>query len=206
MIKKAFLGSFFTALMLSQTLVAAEPAKSEWKEKPGMYAIFNTSMGKIVCELYEKETPVTVANFVGLAEGTKEYTNAKTGKKEKGNFYDGIIFHRVIPQFMIQCGDPLGMGTGGPGYKFADEIVPGLKFDSPGKLAMANAGPGTNGSQFFITEVATPWLNGKHTIFGHVTEGQDIVTKIANTERGSNDKPVKPVVIKKLTIERVAGK
>ena len=185
---------------------AADEAKSEWKEKPGMYAIFETNMGKIVCELFAKETPKTVDNFTGLAEGTKEFTDPATGKTTKKKFYDGLIFHRIIPNFMIQGGDPQGTGMGGPGYKFEDEIVPSLKFDKPGKLAMANAGPGTNGSQFFITQAATPWLDGHHTIFGQVVEGMDIVTKIATAERGMRDKPVKDIVINKLTIERVGDK
>src|SRR5882724_11981698 len=137
----------------------------------GTYAVFETSQGNIVVRLLENEAPKTVANFVGLAEGTKEFTNEKTGQKVKKPFYDGLIFHRVIPNFMIQGGCPLGTGTGGPGYQFKDEIVAGIGFDKKGLLAMANAGPGTNGSQFFITTAATPWLNGHHTIFGEVTEG-----------------------------------
>jgi peptidyl-prolyl cis-trans isomerase A (cyclophilin A) len=171
-----------------------------------MYATFDTSLGKIVCELFEKEAPITVANFVGLAEGAKEFVNSKTQKKEKKPFYNGLIFHRVIPEFMIQGGDPTGTGMGGPGYKFGDEIVPALKFDKPGILAMANSGPGTNGSQFFITQIPTPWLNGHHTIFGQVVEGMDIVTKITAVKRGMNDRPVNNVVINKLTIERVGNK
>jgi len=195
------------ALAFAQTsLLFAEDSKSDWKEKPGMYATFDTSLGKIVCELFEKDAPVTVANFVGLAEGTKEFVNPRTSKKEKGHFYDGLIFHRVIPNFMIQGGDPTGTGMGGPGYKFGDEIAPALKFDKPGLLAMANAGPGTNGSQFFITQAPTPWLTGHHTIFGQVVEGMDVVNKITAVQRGQNDKPVKDVVINKLTIERVKDK
>ncbi len=164
-------------------------------------AIIETSKGTIECALFEKETPVTVANFVGLATGTKEYKDAKTGTPKKSNFYDGIVFHRVIPNFMIQGGDPLGQGTGGPGYQFQDEIVPTLGFDKPGKLAMANAGPGTNGSQFFITVAATPWLNGRHTIFGEVTKGYDVVEAISKVDRDPGDKPKTPVVIKKVTIK-----
>jgi peptidyl-prolyl cis-trans isomerase A (cyclophilin A) len=198
-------GFLCLTLTFAQTLFA-EDTKSDWKEKPGMYATLDTNLGNIVCELFEKETPITVENFTGLAEGTKEYTNSKTGKKEKKPFYNGLIFHRVIPNFMIQGGDPTGTGMGGPGYKFADEIVPSLKFDKPGLLAMANAGPGTNGSQFFITSVPTPWLTGHHTIFGQVVEGMDIVTKITAVQRGMNDKPVKDIVIKKLIIERVGKK
>ncbi len=199
--KKIFISALSMVVLCLQVFAAGE--NNAWKEKPGMYAIFETNMGKIVCELFENDAPKTVANFVGLAEGTKEFTNTKTGKKEKKHFYDGTIFHRVIPDFMIQGGDPQGTGMGGPGYTFGDEIVPTLKFDKPGKLAMANAGPGTNGSQFFITQVPTPWLNGHHTIFGQVVEGMDIVTKIATAQRGMNDKPVKDIVLNKLVIERV---
>ena len=143
-----------------------------------MNAVIETSLGTIRIELFPDKAPKTVANFAGLAEGTKEFTDIKTGKKIKKKFYDGLIFHRVIPEFMIQGGCPAGEGTGGPGYKFEDEIDPELKFDKSGRLAMANSGPGTNGSQFFITEVSTPWLNGNHTIFGQVTDGMDVVKKI----------------------------
>jgi peptidyl-prolyl cis-trans isomerase A (cyclophilin A) len=170
----------------------------------GTYAIFETSQGNIVIRLLEKEAPKTVANFVGLAEGTKEFTDEKTGQKAKRPFYDGLGFHRVIPQFMIQGGCPLGTGTGGPGYKFADEFHPSLKHSKAGKLSMANAGPGTNGSQFFITVAATPWLDNRHTIFGEVIEGQDVANKISNLPRDSGDRPRTPVTIAKLTIERVA--
>jgi peptidyl-prolyl cis-trans isomerase A (cyclophilin A) len=167
-----------------------------------LYARFETSEGTIVCELFDKEAPVTAKNFVDLAEGSKDWKDPRTGETKKGRYYDGTVFHRVIPDFMIQGGDPTGTGTGGPGYKFQDEFSPALKFNQPGRLAMANAGPGTNGSQFFITEVDTSFLNNKHTIFGQVTEGQDIVKKIARVPRGANDKPKTPVVIQKLTIER----
>jgi peptidyl-prolyl cis-trans isomerase A (cyclophilin A) len=170
----------------------------------GTYAIFETSQGNIVVWLFEKEAPKTVANFVGLAEGTKEFTNEKTGKKEKRPFYDGLIFHRVIPQFMIQGGCPHGSGMGGPGYKFADEFHPSLTHSKAGFLSMANAGPNTNGSQFFITVAVTPWLDNRHTIFGEVVEGQDVANKISNVPRDSNDRPRTPVTIQKLRIERVA--
>ena len=170
---------------------------------PGIYATFETSLGNITCQLFEKEAPVTVANFIGLAEGTKEWTDPKSGQKMKKPFYNGLIFHRVIPNFMIQGGCPLGMGTGGPGYQFKDECVPSLGFDKIGRLAMANSGPGTNGSQFFITVAQTPWLNNKHTIFGQVTEGQDVMNKISNVSRGEHDKPIQNVVINKLVITRV---
>jgi peptidyl-prolyl cis-trans isomerase A (cyclophilin A) len=168
----------------------------------GLYAIFETSMGKITCKLLEKEAPKTVENFVGLAEGTKEWTDLKTGQKVKRRFYDGLIFHRVIPQFMIQGGDPTGTGMGGPGYQFADEFNPNVKFDQPGRLAMANAGPNTNGSQFFITEVPTPHLDNRHTIFGQCIEGMDVVKRIATVPTGPMNKPAADVVIKKLTILR----
>lgn len=177
--------------------------KSMPKREKGMYATFETSMGNIVCKLFEKETPITVNNFVGLAEGTKEWTDPNTGQKVKKRFYDGLTFHRVIPNFMIQGGCPLGTGTGGPGYTFQDEIVPSLTFSKPGLLAMANAGPGTNGSQFFITHGPTPWLDTHHTIFGEVVEGQDVVVAIGNVPKGPGDKPVTPVIIKKVKIERV---
>jgi len=144
-----------------------------------IYATFKTSMGDIVVKLFPEKAPKTVENFLGLAEGTREWTDPRGGQKVKKPLYDGTVFHRVIPDFMIQGGDPLGTGTGGPGYRFADEIGPDNKFDRPGLLAMANAGPNTNGSQFFITEVPTPHLNRGHTIFGEAVKGQDLVGKIA---------------------------
>jgi peptidyl-prolyl cis-trans isomerase A (cyclophilin A) len=169
----------------------------------GTYAIFETSQGNIVVKLLEKEAPKTVENFIGLAEGTKEFTDESTGKKLKKNFYDGLVFHRVIPQFMIQGGCPQGTGRGGPGYRFADEFHPSLNHSRAGKLSMANAGPGTNGSQFFITVAATPWLDNKHSIFGEVVEGQDVANKISNLPRDSNDRPKTPVVLQKVRIERI---
>ena len=174
------------------------------KKEKGMSAVIETSMGKIVVKLFPDKAPETVANFTGLAEGTKEWMDPATGQKVKKRFYDGLIFHRVIPNFMVQGGCPLGNGTGGPGYQFKDEIAEGLTFDRPGLLAMANSGPGTNGSQFFITTVPTPWLTGRHTIFGEVTEGMDVVTSIGNAQRGPADRPVTPIVLKKVTI--VKGK
>ena len=175
---------------------------AEKKVSAGLSAVLETSEGNITIQLFEKDAPKTVANFVDLAEGKKEWTDPKTGKKVKKPLYDGLIFHRVIPGFMIQGGDPMGNGTGGPGYQFEDEFVPALKFDKVGKLAMANSGPGTNGSQFFITDGLTEWLNNKHTIFGQVTEGQDIVHKIANLPRDPRDMPKPPVVIKTIRIVR----
>ena len=171
-------------------------------------AIIETTMGNLRCKLFPKEAPKTVANFIGLADGTKDWTDPATGQKKHGvPLYSGTIFHRVIPNFMIQGGDPLGTGVGDPGYKFEDEIVPSLTFDRPGRLAMANAGPGTNGSQFFITEVATPWLNGHHTIFGQCDEASvDLVKKIARVPRDARDMPTTPVRINKIVIERGAAK
>src|ERR1700720_4043658 len=171
----------------------------------GTYAIFETSQGDIVCRLLEKEAPKTVENFVGLAEGTKEFTDPKTGQKAKRPFFDGLSFHRVIPQFMIQGGCPLGNGTGGPGYRFADEFHASLRHNAAGKLSMANSGPNTNGSQFFVTVAATPWLDNRHTIFGEIVEGQDVADKISKLPRDSGDRPKPRVTIKKLRIERVAA-
>ncbi|MGL4986728.1 MAG: peptidylprolyl isomerase, partial [Treponemataceae bacterium] len=145
------------------------------KGKEGLFAVIETNKGSIFVELFAKETPLTVTNFVGLAEGTLDAAKGTP-------YYNGLKFHRVIENFMIQGGDPTGTGSGGPGYRFPDEIVPSLKHDKPGMLSMANAGPGTNGSQFFITHVETPWLDGKHTVFGKVAEGQDVVNKIAQDD------------------------
>ena len=171
---------------------------------PGTYALFDTSLGTIVIRLFEKEAPKTVANFIGLAEGTTEFRDPKTGKKETRPFYDGLTFHRVIPDFMIQGGDPAGNGMGGPGYKFADETKGSPhSLNAAGKLAMANAGPNTNGSQFFITVAPTQWLTGKHTVFGEVVEGYEVVEKISKVPRNSQDKPNKPVTIETVVIERV---
>jgi len=174
------------------------------KRDPGMYAAFTTSEGTFVCRLYDKEAPKTVQNFVDLAEGKRDWTHPVSGKKSKDRLYDNTIFHRVIPNFMIQGGDPAGTGHGGPGYQFEDETKGSpYRFDGPGKLAMANAGPNTNGSQFFVTVAPTTWLTGKHTIFGEVIEGQDVVEKIVNVPRGVQDKPKKDVTLKSVEIERV---
>jgi peptidyl-prolyl cis-trans isomerase A (cyclophilin A) len=171
---------------------------------PGVYATFDTSEGTIVVRLFEAEAPITVKNFIELAEGSREWTHPHTRAKSKTPLYNGTIFHRVIPDFMVQGGDPAGTGMGGPGYQFQDETKGSPhKFDKPGKLAMANSGPNTNGSQFFITVAATPHLNGNHTIFGEVIEGQDIADKITKLPRSRQDKPNKDVVLKSVTIERV---
>jgi peptidyl-prolyl cis-trans isomerase A (cyclophilin A) len=170
---------------------------------PGTYAVIETSEGTIVCRLFEKEAPKTVANFVELSEGKREWTHPTTHKKSTSPLYDGTIFHRVIPGFMIQGGDPQGTGMGGPGYQFEDETKNSPhKFDKPGKLAMANAGPNTNGSQFFITVANTDWLTGKHTIFGETVEGYEIVEKISKVARNRQDRPNKDVVVKSVKIER----
>lgn len=166
-------------------------------------AVFRTTKGDITCKLFPDRAPKTVANFVGLAEGGKEWTDPRTGERKKGvPLYDGTIFHRVITDFMVQGGDPLGKGTGGPGYQFEDEIDPDLKLDHPGVLAMANAGPDTNGSQFFITEKATPWLNGKHTVFGDCPDALPIVQAMTRVPKDARDKPNEDIVLKKLEIRR----
>lgn len=169
---------------------------------PGTYAKFVTTEGEFTVKLFDKQAPKTVANFVGLAEGTKEWTDPRTGKKMKKPFYNGLKFHRIIQGFMIQGGDPLGTGTGGPGYEFADEFDPKLRHSKAGILSMANAGPGTNGSQFFITLGPTPHLNNKHSIFGEVVSGMDVVQKLGSVQVGAQDRPVKDEVIKQLIIER----
>jgi len=169
-----------------------------------LFATLTTTLGPVRVKLFPDHAPKTVRNFVGLADGTAEWTDPRTGKKAEGPLYDGTVFHRVIAGFMIQGGDPLGTGTGGPGYEFKDEIHPELSFDRPYLLAMANAGPGTNGSQFFVTVGKTPHLNRKHTIFGEVADqaSRDVVDSIASTKTARGDKPVEPVVIESVTIER----
>ena len=173
--------------------------------EPGTYAHFETSEGTFTVRLFVKEAPNTVANFVGLAEGTKEWQDPSTGERRKAPFYDGVIFHRIIDGFMIQGGDRLGQGTGGPGYRFADEFHPTLRHSKAGILSMANAGPNTNGSQFFITLAATPWLDNRHTVFGEVTEGMDVVQRIGSTPTSKpGDRPLKPIVVESVTIEQSA--
>jgi peptidyl-prolyl cis-trans isomerase A (cyclophilin A) len=201
-----------TPVPADQQLPDAPSTTSQIKPPPvptGPTAVIDTTMGRLTCKLYEKEAPITVANFIGLAEGTKEWTDPKTLKKVRRQpFYDTTTFHRVIPTFMIQGGDRAGDGSGDPGYFFQDEIDPSLTFDQPGLLAMANAGPGpsgggTNGSQFFITEAPVPQLNGKHTIFGQCDAHTALlVASIARVARNSDDKPITPVVINHVTIVR----
>ena len=171
-------------------------------EPTGPTAVLDTSMGRITCKLFDKQAPLAVANFIALAEGTKPWTDPVTRKKVKGKpFYNGTTFHRVIPEFMIQGGDPTGTGTGDPGYMFADEFDPNLNFDVPGRMAMANSGPDTNGSQFFITEVPTTHLNQKHTIFGQCDQPSiAVVAAIARVPRDPDDKPLQPVTLNRVTI------
>jgi peptidyl-prolyl cis-trans isomerase A (cyclophilin A) len=199
---------FATALAFSQATPAPSSASAKTTEpakpvrEPGLYATITTSMGTIVAKLYEKESPITVKNFVDLALGRKEWVDPATNQRVKKPLYNGLTFHRVIPGFMIQGGDPLGTGTGGTDA-IPDEFDPSLSFDRPGKFGMANAGPGTGSSQFFITEVPTPHLTGRHTIFGQVVEGQDVVEKIARAPRDSRDKPTTAVRMVRVAINRV---
>jgi peptidyl-prolyl cis-trans isomerase A (cyclophilin A) len=168
-----------------------------------LLAHFTTSEGKFTIQLFDQEAPRTVENFVGLAEGTKEWTDPRTGRKGTAPYYNGTVFHRVIDAFMIQGGDPLGQGTGGPGYKFADEFSPKRRHAKAGILSMANSGPNTNGGQFFITLVPTPWLDDKHSVFGEVTEGMDVVNRIGKTPTSKpGDRPLKSITIESVMIER----
>lgn len=187
---------------LLNTLAFAEsaPPKEKAEKKKESIAVIKTTAGVITLKLFDAKAPETVANFVGLATGKKEWTDP-SGKKVKKPLYNGTIFHRIIPGFMIQGGDPEGQGTGGPGYTFKDEFDSSLVFNKPYLLAMANRGPATNGSQFFITVKETPWLNGRHTIFGEVTSGQKVVDKIVNAPQGPGNRPNDPVSIKSITIQ-----
>lgn len=176
---------------------------ADLKGKGPLMARIETTMGKFECELFEKQTPMTVANFVGLARGKKAWIHPGQQKAVKGDYFTGIVFHRVIPDFMLQTGDPAGNGTGGPGYNFADEFVPTLKHDKPGIMSMANRGPTTNGSQFFITEKATPWLDNRHTVFGQC-DNHELIKTIARVEKDPANKsaPARPIYITKVTIYR----
>jgi peptidyl-prolyl cis-trans isomerase A (cyclophilin A) len=186
---------------LIAALCSAGETQAQEKKGP-VYATLKTSMGDIVIQLFEDKVPKTVANFIELATGTKEWTDPKTKEKVKRPLYNGTIFHRVIPGFMIQGGDPLGSGTGGPGYRFEDEFHSDLRHSKAGILSMANAGPNTNGSQFFITFKATPWLDGRHSVFGEVVKGQNVVDAIGNVPRDLRDRPVKEIVLQEVIISR----
>lgn len=205
-VKKVFWIYLFAFLLAAFSFRADAKTDSKAKTtKKGkdMIAVFETNKGTFKVKLFNDKAPKTVENFVGLAEGTKEWTDPKTGEKVKKPFYNGLTFHRVIKDFMIQGGCPLGTGTGGPGYRFEDEFPAGApKHDKPGILSMANAGPNTNGSQFFVTTVPTPWLDGRHTVFGEVVEGMDVIKSIENSKTGAMDRPAEPIVIKTLTIQK----
>jgi len=199
-------GIALATAMFAQPITGVPQATEEQAKgrKNGLYATLHTSMGPIVVQLFEKESPETVRNFVQLSLGTKAWRDPKTGQMRKTPLYNGTIFHRVIPGFMIQGGDPLGNGTGNGGFVIPDEWTrSGLEFNVPGRLAMANAGPKTTSTQFFITEVPTPHLNQQHTIFGQVVEGLELVGKIARVPRDANDKPRTPVVLEKVEVYRV---
>ncbi|MNS48097.1 Peptidyl-prolyl cis-trans isomerase B [compost metagenome] len=199
---KKILWIYLCAFLLAAFSFRADAAekKADKKASKDTFAIFETSKGNFKVKFFTETAPKTVDNFVGLATGKKAWTDPKTGKEVKKPFYDGLIFHRVIPDFMIQGGDPLGTGTGGPGYQFDDEFSPNSpKMDKPGILAMANAGSNTNGSQFFVTVAPTTYLDGKHTVFGEVVDGMDVVYSISKVKTDS-DRPVVPVVIKHIKI------
>lgn len=195
-----------TRLLLGLTLVSTCALAGEGKftaaalKGKELYATISTTQGDIVVHFFAKEAPKTVANFVGLAAGEKEFTDSTTGKPAKRPYFDGLVFHRVIEDFMIQGGDPTGTGSGGPGYSFEDEFKSGHGFDKVGLLAMANRGPATNGSQFFITTSTPTYLNGKHTIFGEVVKGYEVVQAISKVPKGQGDRPLQPVVIESIAI------
>jgi peptidyl-prolyl cis-trans isomerase A (cyclophilin A) len=211
----AFLFFFSALFAIAQQSTPTQTPPAELPDSPvsqappvveptGPTAVLDTSMGRMTCRLFDKQAPITVANFIALAEGTKPWTDPVSKKKMTHKpFYDGTTFHRVIPDFMIQGGDPTGTGMGDPGYMFADEFDPNLNFDVPGRMAMANSGPATNGSQFFITEVPTHHLDGKHTIFGQCDQASNsVISAIASVQRNADDKPIEPVVLEKVTIVR----
>lgn len=200
MLMHALLLSSVLAFAAAGTLQTA--AQKEATLPTGLYAHFVTSEGNFTARLFDQEAPKTVENFVGLAEGTKEWTDPRTNRKVKQPYYNGILFHRVIDGFMIQGGDPLGQGIGGPGYTFADEFHPKLRHSKPGILSMANRGPNTNGGQFFITLAPTPHLDDRHSVFGEVVEGMDVVRKIGSAPTDARDRPLKDVVITSVTLER----
>lgn len=189
-------------LTIAAAAGALQTAQKEFTLPTGVYAQFVTTEGNFTARLFEQEAPKTVENFIGLAQGTREWTDPRTNKKVKQPYYDGIVFHRVITGFMIQGGDPLGQGIGGPGYTFADEFHPKLRHDKMGMLSMANRGPNTNGGQFFITLAPTPHLDDRHSVFGEVVEGIDVVLRIGTTPTDARDRPLKDVVIKSIAIER----
>ena len=192
----------FSMLTIAAAAGIPQTAQKESTLPTGVYAQFVTSEGNFTVRLFDQEAPKTVENFVGLAQGTKEWTDPRSNKKVKQPYYDGIIFHRVIDGFMIQGGDPLGQGIGGPGYNFADEFHPKLRHNKAGILSMANRGPNTNGGQFFITLGPTPHLDDRHSVFGEVVEGLDIIKKIGTIKTDARDRPLKDVVIKSVKIER----
>lgn len=202
--ERVVLGIFFFIFLWHLLFSEENKKQAVFSDLPkGLYATIVTDYGNIVFELYEQVASKTVSNFVDLAVGRKEWIEPTTGKKVKRSFYDGLTFHRVIPNFMIQGGCPVGDGTGGPGYEFEDECTPQVRFDREGRVAMANRGPNTNGSQFFITVAPTPWLDMRHTIFGQVVKGMNIVKKIVMVSRDNRDKPLVPVRIKRVIIKRV---
>jgi peptidyl-prolyl cis-trans isomerase A (cyclophilin A) len=196
MVKKLFVFVILVVVMIGGIMAEAQ------EKKAPLYANLKTNMGNVVVLLFEEKAPKTVANFVDLATGAKEWVDPKSRQQVKHPLYNGTLFHRVIPDFMIQGGDPLGTGTGGPGYRFADEFHPDLRHSKAGILSMANAGPNTNGSQFFITHKATPWLDGKHSVFGEVIKGQEVVNAIANAPRDPRDRPLKDIVLLEVSISR----
>lgn len=213
---KTFLTAWFVMTLVAsasfgQTPPAKKPATArtaattaiKLEQPPGVYAVLDTSMGRIVCRLFPDKAPLTVKNFTDLTNGKKKWFDEKKNMWVERRYYDGLTFHRVIPNFMIQGGDQIGTGRGNIGYTFKDEFHPDLKFDRPGLLAMANAGPNTNGGQFFITVAPTEWLNNRHSIFGEVVEGLEAVVKISQVLRGPGDKPNPPVVMNKVTIVTV---
>jgi peptidyl-prolyl cis-trans isomerase A (cyclophilin A) len=193
-------------LAVTAAFAQKQPPAAELPQlPPGLYAIIHTSMGTITAELYDKYAPITVRNFIALARGTRQWLDPKTHKPVQKPLYENLIFHRVIPDFMIQTGDPTGTGSYSCGFTLPDEMGP-MRFDQPGRLAMANKGPNTGDCQFFITEAPTPWLNGKHTIFGQVVDGQKVVSKIANVIRDDNDKPRFPIKLLNIETVRILSK